>query len=80
LRGIPRNTLKSYAYPVIGALPVQEVDTAEAMQFLEPLWRRAPETASRLRGRCEQVWDAAKAQGLCSDENPFHWKTFNLNP
>jgi integrase len=70
-----RSTLRSYAYPVIGALPIQEVDTALAMQILEPLWRRAPETASRLRGRCERVWDSAKAQKLCSGENPFDWKT-----
>jgi integrase len=70
-----RNTLKTYVYPVIGALPLQEVDTALAMKILEPLWLTKPETGSRVRGRCEQVWDAAKAQKLCSGENPFDWKT-----
>src|SRR5262249_2218105 len=38
-------------------------------------WLARPETASRTRGRCEQIWDAAKAQKLCSGENPFDWKT-----
>src|SRR5262245_20247813 len=70
-----RNTLANYVYPVIGKLPVQEIDTALAMKVLEPLWCTKPETGSRVRGRCEQIWDAAKAQKLCSGENPFDWKT-----
>jgi integrase len=70
-----RNTLRTYVYPVIGELPVQEIDTALAMKILEPLWRTKLETASRVRGRCEAIWDAAKAQKLCSGENPFDWKT-----
>ena len=70
-----RNTLKTYVYPVIGPLPLQEIDTALAMKILEPLWHAKPETGSRVRGRCEQVWDAGKAQKLCNGENPFDWKT-----
>ncbi len=76
-----RNTLKSYVYPHIGALPLSALDAALAMRvFQQPLdgttfWLARPETASRTRGRCEQVWDAAKAQKLCSGENPFDWKT-----
>jgi integrase len=76
-----RNTLKSYVYPQIGALPLPTVDTALAMRVLQqPLdgttfWLARPETASRTRGRCEQIMDAAKAQKLCSGENPFDWKT-----
>ena len=70
-----RNTLETYVYPVIGALPLQEADTNLALQILEPLWRTKPETGSRVRGRCEQIWDAGKARKLCSGENPFDWKT-----
>jgi integrase len=75
-----RHTLKSYVYPHIGALPLSALDTALAMRVLQqPLdgttfWLARPETASRTRGRCEQVWDAAKAMGLCSGENPFRWR------
>ena len=29
---------------------------------------------SRLRGRCERVWDFAKARGHCAGENPFRWR------
>ena len=27
-----------------------------------------------MRGRCERVWDFAKARGHCSGENPFRWR------
>src|SRR5215469_18513765 len=40
-------TLGTYAYPVIGALPVQAVDTALVLKVLEPIWTTKPETASR---------------------------------
>ncbi|WP_425441001.1 phage integrase central domain-containing protein [Sphingomonas palmae] len=33
------------------------------LQVLQPLWQRTPETAERLRGRIENVLDAAKAKG-----------------
>jgi hypothetical protein len=45
------------------------------MKVAQPTWRRIPVTGARLRGRCEQIWDSAKATGLCSGENPFDWKT-----
>ena len=41
---------------------------------LQPLWQRIPETASRLRGRIEAVFDYAKAHKLRSGENPAAWR------
>jgi hypothetical protein len=70
-----RNTLTTYVYPVIGELPVQAIDTGLAMKILTSIWTVKPETASRVRGRCERVWAAARAQKLCGGENPFDWKT-----
>jgi hypothetical protein len=52
-------TLETYAYPVIGALPVQAIDTALVMAVLEPIWSTKSETASRVRGRIESVISAA---------------------
>lgn len=69
-----RNTLTTYAYPVIGEMPVAEVGTAHVLTILEPIWREKPETASRLRGRIETVLDAAKARGFRSGENPARWR------
>ncbi|WP_324075209.1 MAG: integrase arm-type DNA-binding domain-containing protein [Erythrobacter sp.] len=68
------NSLKTYAYPVIGDLPVAEVDTPHVLKVLEPIWREVPETASRLRGRIETVLDSAKARGYRQGENPARWR------
>jgi hypothetical protein len=46
-----RSILKAYVYPVIGALPVKDIDTAHVLRILEPPWGSKPETASRNRGR-----------------------------
>ena len=68
------STLTAYAYPVFGDWPVQDVDSEAVMRVLRPLWDRAPETGSRVRGRIEAVLDAARAQGLRTGENPARWK------
>ncbi len=67
-------TLVMYAYPLIGGLPVQSIDTALVMKVLEPIWAAKPETASRLRGRIEAVLDWAKARGYREGENPARWR------
>lgn len=68
------NTLATYVYPVIGDLPVAEVDTAHVLAILEPIWKTKAETASRIRGRIETVLDSAKARGQRSGENPARWR------
>lgn len=68
------NTIRAYCDPVIGALPVQEVATGLVLKILEPIWATKPETASRLRGRIENILDWAKARGYRSGENPARWK------
>ena len=68
------NTLETYAYPVFGDLPVNEIDTALVMRVLEPLWRKKTETASRLRGRIESVLSWATVRGYREGENPARWR------
>jgi len=68
------NTLSTYAYPVIGDLPIASVDVGLVMKILEPIWRTKTETASRLRGRIESVIDWATARGFRTGENPARWK------
>ncbi|MDX9861252.1 MAG: Arm DNA-binding domain-containing protein, partial [Rhodospirillales bacterium] len=53
------STLTTYAFPVIGELPVSAVDTGLVMKVLEPIWTTKTETASRVRGRIESVLDWA---------------------
>jgi integrase len=69
-----KNTLTSYAGPVIGKLPVEDVDTGMVMQILQPIWTTKNETASRLRGRIEVILDWAKVNGHRSGENPARWR------
>jgi integrase len=80
------STLATYAEPIIGALPVQSIDTALVMKVLEQpvcdvpdkpdaiLWTAKPETASRLRGRIESILDWAKVRGYRNGENPARWR------
>lgn len=69
-----RNTLKTYASPVIGDLPVSAVNTAMVLKILQPIWATKTETATRIRGRVEKVLDWAKVQGYRSGDNPAAWK------
>jgi integrase len=69
-----RNTLDTYARPVLGDLGVANIDTGAVMRVLEPIWREKPETASRLRGRIESVLDYATARGWRTGENPARWR------
>jgi integrase len=69
-----RNTLESYALPVLGDLAVSLVDVGHVMRVLEPMWREKTETASRLRGRIEAVLDYAKARDWRAGENPARWR------
>lgn len=69
-----RTTLKVYASPVIGDLPLSLVDTPLVLRILSPIWSEKTETATRLRGRIERVLDWAKAQGYRSGENPAAWR------
>ena len=64
------NTIRAYCEPLIGPLPVQEVNTGLVMSILEPIWATKPETASRLRGRIENILDWARARGYRQGENP----------
>jgi integrase len=67
-------TLEAYAYPKFGDVPVGAVDRTMVLAVIEPLWRTRTETASRLRGRIENVLDWATVRGLRTGENPARWR------
>lgn len=68
------NTLAAYAYPTLGQLSVQAVDTALVCKVLEPIWATKTETANRVRGRIERILDWAKSRELRQGENPARWR------
>jgi integrase len=69
-----RSSLKTYVLPVMGALPVQVIDTALVLKLLEPIWGEKPATASRVRAIIESVLSWAKARGYRAGENPAVWR------
>ena len=69
-----RSTLKNLAGPIIGHLPVDQIDTALIMRCIEPIWTTKTETASRLRGRIESVLDWSAVRGYRKGDNPARWR------
>jgi integrase len=69
-----RNTLNTYAAPIIGSLPVDQVDTSLVMQIIEPIWKTKTETASRVRGRIESVISWAMVKDYHPGPNPALWR------
>jgi len=67
-------SLEHYVYPIMGALPVEAVDTGLVLKALEPIWKEKPETASRVRGRIEAVLSWARVRGYRHGENPAIWR------
>jgi integrase len=68
-----RQTLEQYAYPVLGSIPVSQIDVALITKALTPVWSRTPVTAARLRGRIEKVLAYATVKQLRSGDNPARW-------
>lgn len=63
-------TLKTYAYPTLGDVPVDQIKMEQVLAVLEPIWTTKTETAARLRQRIETVLDWAKARKLYEGDNP----------
>jgi integrase len=67
-------TIATYVSPIIGALPVADVDTDLVVKVLRPIWTTKTETATRLRGRIESILDWATTNKFRRDENPARWR------
>lgn len=57
------STLETYAFPTFGSKPVGEVEPADVLRALTPIWMTKPETARRVRQRIRVVLDWAVASG-----------------
>jgi integrase len=67
-------TVTNYAFPIIGTMSLDEIDTQQIMEILSPIWHSKAETASRLRGRIEKILSAAITRKLRTGANPAIWK------
>ena len=64
------NTLRDYAFPKIGRMPVDSIGQPEVLMCLSPIWTEKHETARRLAQRIKIVLDVAKSKGFRDGENP----------
>ncbi len=62
------NTLEQYVFPSIGSIQVTNLSPADFAAALKPIWLEKPETASRVKQRCDAVmtWCAAHGHILAS--------------
>jgi integrase len=69
------DSLRLYAYPIIGDVRVDAIDDNRVLACLEPIWLTRNTTAGRVRGRIETILEFARfkkyrPEGL----NPARWK------
>ena len=64
------NTLRDYALPKIGRMPIDSIGQPEVLMCLSPIWTEKHETARRLSQRIKTVLDVAKSKGFREGENP----------
>ncbi|SER94362.1 Integrase [Tranquillimonas rosea] len=64
------NTLRDYAFPKIGRMPIDSIGQPEVMMCLAPIWTEKHETATRLAQRIKVVLDVARSRGFRTGENP----------
>lgn len=68
------SSLRDHVFPIIGNMPVGEVDTDAVVSVLDPIWTKLPESARRVRNRIELILDFAKTRGNRTGENPARWR------
>jgi integrase len=68
------NESREYVRPVLGRLPVQQIDTGLVLKILQPIWQTKAVSASRTRQRIESILDWATASGFRQGENPARWR------
>ena len=64
------NTLRDYAFPIIGDRPVSDIATPDILKVLTPIWNVKAVTAQRVRQRLSTVLEWARAAGFRSGDNP----------
>lgn len=64
------NSLIEHVFPVFGDRRVDQIESADVLKALSPIWLEIPETARRVRQRMKAVFDWAKASGFRAGDNP----------
>lgn len=53
---------------------ISQIETADVVKLLQPIWLETPEKAAKTRMRLEAVLDYANSKGWRDGENPARWK------
>ena len=69
-----QNSLRDHALPLVGHLPVEQIDIDTVRRVLQPIWNDKTPTASLVRGRLEAVLTYATVRGWRSGPNPAVWR------
>ncbi|CAA0200500.1 Integrase [Acinetobacter baumannii] len=73
------NLYATKPYPTLGDISIGTITKVDIAEVLRPIWTEKNETAKRIRGRIETIFDYAKAMGYFVGDNPAEWKG-NLDP
>ena len=68
------NTLETYANPILGHIPVNEITLDLVLAVLNPIWTTKTETATRVRMRIESILAWSTVKGYRNGFNPAVWR------
>lgn len=64
-----KSTLETYAFPIIGHMQVNKIQTSHVLQILEPLWSAKRATGKKVKQRIDATMKWSIAEGYCT-RNP----------
>ena len=62
------STLQTYAFPIIGSMSVNDINSSHILRVLSPIWVTKSETAKRVRQRLSTVFKYCVAQQWRNDD------------
>jgi hypothetical protein len=65
--------LATEVFPAFGKKDVSDIAKSDILQVLEPIWKKKPETAVRLRQRIRAILDWASARDYRRGHDPYLW-------
>lgn len=69
-----RNTIATYAIPILGKKKITDITRNDILKVIGPIWETKTDTASRVQGRLERIFEYATFVGCYDRPNPARWK------
>ena len=68
------NSLQTYAFPIIGNMQLDKIETEHIEKILIPIWNKKTVTANRVMNRIAKILSSAKTRKYLNGINPAIWK------